>query len=116
MVPGQTEVKTFAIDTIVPAGTMNDNAIQAILPALTWGPAAAWTIPVFSAGQNTITMMTLAVKDVETVQVPAGTFEVYRAEMTGGPATVNFFVTTGAPHRLVRLTLVGAPLEFVLVK
>jgi hypothetical protein len=36
--------------------------------------------------------------------------------MTGGPATVNFFVTTAAPHRLVKVTLVGAPLEFQLAQ
>jgi hypothetical protein len=36
--------------------------------------------------------------------------------MTGGPATVNFFVTTAAPHRLVKVALVGVPLEFQLVQ
>jgi hypothetical protein len=73
-------------------------------------------MPVFAAGQNAAMVMTLTVQGVETVQVPAGTFETYRAEMTGGPATVNFFMTTAAPHRLVKVTLVGAPLEFQLVK
>jgi zinc protease len=116
VVPGQPEFKTFVIDTIVPPGTVDDNAVQALLPALRWKPDAQWTIPVFSAGQNATTTMTIAVKGVETVQVPAGSFEVYRAEMTGGPATVNFFVTTAAPHRLVKVSLIGVPLEFQLAK
>lgn len=116
LVAAQPEFKTLTIDTAVAAGTLDDNSIQALLPALTWTPDAQWTIPVFAAGQNALVTMSLAVKGTETVQVPAGSFEVYRAEMTGGPATVNFFVTTGAPHRLVKVTLVGVPLEFQLAK
>lgn len=116
LVAGQPEFKTLAIDTTVAAGTLDDNSIQALLPALRWSPTARWTMPVFAAGQNALITMNLVVKGTETVQVPAGSFEVYRAEMTGGPATVNFFVSTAAPHRLVKVTLVGAPLEFQLAK
>jgi zinc protease len=115
LVAAQPAFKTLAIDTVVAPGTVDDNSIQALLPALRWSPAAKWTMSVFAAGQNSQVTMNLAVKGVETVQVPAGSFETYRAEMTGGPATVNFFVTTAAPHRLVKVTLVGAPLEFQLV-
>jgi hypothetical protein len=116
LVAAQPAFKTLAIDTAIAAGTLDDNSIQALLPALHWSPDASWTIPVFAAGQNAIVTMHLAVKGTETVQVPAGSFETYRAEMTGGPATVNFFVTTAAPHRLVKVTLVGVPLEFQLAK
>jgi zinc protease len=116
VVAGQPDFQTFAIDTTVAPGTVDDNAIQALLPALSWSPDAAWTMAVFAAGQNASVTMSLVVKGVETVQVPAGTFETYRAEMTGGPATVNFFVTTAAPHRLVKVALVGVPLEFQLVR
>lgn len=115
-VAGQPEFKEFSIDTAVTAGTVDDNQIQALIPALRWGPDAKWTMTVFSAGQNQSTAMNLTVKGVESVEVPAGSFEAYRAEMSGGPAVVNFFVTTAAPHRLVKITIVGAPLEFVLVK
>jgi hypothetical protein len=116
LVAGQPDFKQITIDTTVAPGTLDDNAIQAILPALHWSPDAKWTMSVFAAGQNMSQTMNLAVKGMETVQVPAGSFETYRAEMTGGPATVNFFVTTAAPHRLVKISLVGVPLEFQLVK
>jgi zinc protease len=116
LVPGQPDFQTLAIDTVVAPGTIDDNSIQALLPALQWSPDASWTMSVFAAGQNAMVTMNLAVKGVETVQVPAGSFETYRAEMTGGPATVNFFVTTAAPHRLVKVTLVGVPLEFQLAQ
>jgi zinc protease len=116
VVAGQPEFKTLAIDTTVAAGTVDDNAMQALMPAMGWAPDAKWTIVMFSAGQNAAQTISIAVKGVETVQVPAGSFEAYRAEMTGGPATVNFFVTTAPPHRIVKITIVGAPLEFQLVK
>jgi hypothetical protein len=116
LVPGQPEFRTLTIDTVLAAGTVDDNSIQALLPALRWSPDASWTMSVFSAGQDAVVPMTLAVRGVETVTVPAGSFETYRAEMSGGPATVNFFVTTAAPHRLVKVTLVGIPLEFQLAR
>jgi zinc protease len=116
LVPAQPEFKTLAIDTAIAPGTLDDNSIQAILPALAWGPDARWTMPVFAAGQNAVVTMTLAVKGEETVTVPAGSFDAWRAEMTGGPATVNFFVTRAAPHRLVKVSLVGVPLEFQLAR
>ena len=116
VVAAQPEFKTLAIDTTVAPGTLDDNSIQALLPALPWSANAQWTMPVFAGGQNQVITMTLAVRGTETVAVPAGSFEVYRAEMTGGPATVNFFVTTAAPHRLVKVTLVGAPMEFQLAR
>ncbi len=116
VVAGQPEFRTVTIDTVVAAGTLDDNSITGLLPALAWAADAEWTMNVFSAGQNAVTTMALVVKGVDTVQVPAGSFETYRAEMTGGPATVNFFVTTAAPHRLVKISLAGVPLEFHLAR
>jgi len=48
--------------------------------------------------------------------VPAGEFDVYRAEMTGGQTPVTFFVTTAAPHRVVKIAPAGQPVEIQLVK
>jgi predicted Zn-dependent peptidase len=116
LVQGQPEFKRLTIDTVVAPGTVDDNALQALLPALPWAPGVKWNLAIFSAGQNAYQAVTLAVTDTTTVQVPAGSFEVYHAEMSGGPALVNFFVTRAAPHRLVKITLAGAPLEFVLAR
>ncbi|MEO8295239.1 MAG: pitrilysin family protein [Gemmatimonadota bacterium] len=116
LVSARPEFRQLTIDTMVTSGTLDDNVVQALLPALHWARDASWTLSVFSAGQNATQTMTLAVTGVETVQVPAGTFEVYRAQMTGGPATIYFMITTEAPHRLVKVSLVGVPLEFLLAR
>ncbi|MCL4865654.1 MAG: hypothetical protein KJZ47_07150, partial [Gemmatimonadales bacterium] len=59
---------------------------------------------------------TLEVTGTETITVPAGSFEVFRAELTGGPSPVTVFVTTAAPHHVVKVAPAGAPIEIVLVK
>jgi zinc protease len=109
-------LKAITIDTAIVAGTLDDNAIQAMLPALPYAAGARWTFPVFASGQGSITQMTLAVTGKESVTVPAGTFEAWRVELTGGPAPVTFFVSTATPYRMVKTTVAGTPIEFHLVR
>jgi len=104
------------VDTTVAPGTLDDNAIQALLPALPWTAGARWTAPVFASGLGTSLTMTLAVAGEESVTVPAGTFQVFRAELTGGPQPVTFYVTKAAPFRLVKVAIAGTPIEMQLAK
>jgi zinc protease len=114
--PAQGGPKTVAVDTTVAPGTLDDNAIQALLPALPWTAGARWTAPVFASGLGTSLTMTLAVAGEESVTVPAGTFQVFRAELTGGPQPVTFYVTKAAPFRLVKVAIAGTPIEMQLAK
>jgi len=107
---------TTAIDTTVGAGVIDDNLITALLPALDWSETASFTLPVFLSGKGYVQPLTLAVRRTEKLTVPAGTFDVYRVEMSGGQAPVAMFVTTDPSHRLVKVAPQGAPLEFVLAK
>jgi len=107
---------TIAIDTTVVPGAIDDNLITALLPALDWAPNASFTLPVFLSGKGYEQSLTLAVKNTEQVTVPAGTFEVYRVDLSGGQAPVAMYITTDAAHRLVKIAPRGTPLEFVLAK
>ncbi|HUQ84018.1 MAG TPA: DUF3108 domain-containing protein [Gemmatimonadaceae bacterium] len=107
---------TIAIDTTVMPGAIDDNLITALLPALDWTPNASFTLPVFLSGKGYEQPLTLTVKSTEQVTVPAGTFEVYRVDLSGGQAPVAMYITTDATHRLVKIAPRGAPLEFVLAK
>lgn len=108
--------ETIVIDTTIVPGAIDDNLITALLPVFAWTPTATFTIPVFLSGKGEVQPVTLAVRATETITVPAGTFEVYRVELAGGPAPVAMYLTTSAPHRLVKVAPEGAPLEFVLAK
>jgi hypothetical protein len=110
-------------DTTIPAGTIDDNAITAFLPALPWGPDARWSFPDFVSTSDTIRKvlvdsvrtMTLRVTGQATVSLPTGAVDTWQAELSGGPSPLIYYVTQTAPHRLVRMEVTGAALEFVLV-
>lgn len=114
---------TVAADTTIPNGTIDDNAIPLFLPALPWAPAVQWSFPGFVTTNDTIRKvpvdsvraMTLTVTGSATVSLPGGPVETWQAELRGGPAPVLYFVTKAPPHRLVRMEVVGAGLEFLLV-
>lgn len=113
--PQTRQVKQVAIDTVVADGTIDDNAVQALLPALKWKPGAKWTINVLSAGQAEIKPWTLAVAGTESVTVGGAPVEAYRAELTGPPAPLTFWVSTAAPHLLLKIAIAGAPVDFIRV-
>lgn len=107
--------RDVAVDTTWAAGTLESNTLGALLPALPWAAGASWSFPVFNPAEGTVSPVTLTVTGTETVTVPAGTFEAYRVEMSGEGATMALYVTTAAPHHLVKMAPAGQPVEFVLV-
>ena len=113
--PQTQQIKKVTIDTVLAPGTIDDNAIQAILPALKWGPGAKWTVNVLSAGQAEIKPWTLAVTGTETVTIAGKPVEAYRAELTGPPQRFTFWVSTAAPHLLVKIAIAGAPVDIIRV-
>jgi zinc protease len=114
--PPTGQLKTVVIDTALAPGTVDDNAIQALLPALRWAPNARWTFNVMSAGQGEIKAWTLAVAATETIAVGSDSVTAYRAELSGGSTPLTLWVTTQRPHQLVKIGIAGQPIEFVRVR
>jgi len=106
--------KEFAVDTMLPPGTVDDNAIQALLPTLPWAEGASWTFPVFSAGSYSVTEMVLKVVGIETAMVPAGAFDAYRVNLSGGGTEVSFLILKKVPHTVLKVEPAGAPIMFEL--
>ena len=102
-----------AIDAPVPADVVDDNVLTALLPAVDWSDSTDVKLSVFHSGTNATSEMRLRVTGAQTVEVPAGTFETWRVEASGEQAQFIFYVESAAPHRLVRLEMVGAPVEVV---
>jgi zinc protease len=111
----QQGLKTVAIDTTVSPEAVEENLVQPLLRALPWTDSAKWTFQLFSTGTGETREATLAVVGRETVTVPAGSAESFKIELTGGPQTVHFWVSTAEPHRLMKLAIVGTPIEMVRV-
>jgi hypothetical protein len=113
--PGPQGMKTIVVDTTVPAGAVDDNVLQALLPALPLGAGKAFQVPVFASGQGTSKVMTVTVTGNESVTVPAGTFDAWKVEVSGGQVPVTFWVSRATP-RVVKMGFAGAPMGFELVK
>jgi zinc protease len=107
---------SLAVDTTIAAGTIDDNAIAALLPALPLEPGKTFNLNIFSSGEGTSRVVTVKVAGVEQVAVPAGTFPAYRLEISGMQLPIVMHVSQQAPRRLVRIAPTGAPLVFELVK
>ena len=108
--------KSVTFDTTVAPGTLDENAISAIIPALPWSKTASFSLPVFSSGEGVAKTFRMKVTGTQSVTVPAGTFDSYVVEMTGGQVPLMFYVTTAEPYRVVKSAPVGPPIEIVLVK
>jgi zinc protease len=109
-------VKTIDVDTDVIDGIIDDNAIQALLPALPLADGEEVTINVFRGGQGTAGQLTFTPDGVQEVTVPAGTFQALRVQVTGGEAPLTFYLSTETPRRIVKLEIVGQPIAFELVQ
>jgi zinc protease len=108
--------QAVAIDTTVPAGTVDDNALNLLIPALPLAEGKTFNLNVFSSGQGVTKVVTITVAGVESITVPAGTFTAYRLELSGMQLPVAMHVSTETPRRLLRIAPVGAPIVFQLVK
>jgi hypothetical protein len=114
--PTPSGIKTVSYDTTVVAGTIDDNATLTVLPSLPWSKTANFSLPVFGSGQGMQRTVSYKVTGTQSVTVPAGTFDVYVVETTGGPVPVTLYITTAQPYRVVKLAPAGAPMEIVLAK
>jgi len=108
--------KTVAVDTTVPAGAIDDNALSLAVQALPLAEGKTFNLNVFSSGEGVTKVATVKVTGVENVTVPAGMFAAYRLEILGMQLPVVMHVSTDSPRRLLRIAPVGAPLVFELVK
>jgi zinc protease len=107
--------KTVTIDTALAPGTVDENALDVVIPALPLALGARFSFPVFSADADRSEPLAVAVEDSGTVTVPAGTFQAYKVSVNGGKTPLTMFVTTALPHRLISIDVGGTTLSFQLV-
>lgn len=101
-------------DTLLPPGTIDDNALLLYLPALPWADGAHWTFPVFSGQENVIRSVTLAVRGSASVALRSGAVETWEVDVSGGASPVKYYVTQAAPHRLVRMEFTTVGIVYLL--
>lgn len=71
-------------------------------------------LPVLNAETGTIQPLSYKVVGESKITVPAGEFEVYEVEVTGGPIPFKLFLRKSGPHLVVRREFVGQPITMEL--
>lgn len=103
-------------DVEVPAGTIDDNAVQGLLPFFKWAPGVTVNVSVFASGKGVVGVSTYQVMGEETITIPLGTVETYRVSFTGGEAPGTFWIEKAPAHRVMKFGPVGQPVEFARVR
>lgn len=111
---GMTPVKYAAV--ALPAGTVEDNVLQGLLPYFKWAPGAKIQVSVLQTGKGTVAVYTYEVVGEETITVPMGAVETYKVSLTGGEAPGNYWIERAPAHRVIKFGPVGQPVEFARVR
>ncbi len=109
-------VKRFEIDTTLAPGTVDENAVPFVVPALPLASGKTFAMTFFTPSENTIRVLTFKVGAAEAVTVPAGTFQGFRIDVTGSRVPFTMYVGTEAPRRLLKTEFVGQPFVVELVR
>ena len=108
--------KVVDVDTVLAEGTTDINAFQPLVAALALAEGAEFAVKAFEAAENAVRSLSVKVTETADITVPAGTFSVFRVEVSGAAQPFVFYVTRESPRRLVKIEVVGQPLGFELVK
>ncbi len=109
-------VKRFEVDTALPAGTADENAVSFLVPALPLAAGRSLTLRFFTPSENTVKTLTFKVSGPEPVTVPAGMFQAYRIDVTGSRVPFTMHVSTDARRRVLKTEFVGQAFVVELVK
>ncbi len=117
MTPGQQGMTPVKFDGVaVPPGTIDDNAVQALLPYFKWAPGAKLQASVLLSGKGTVATFTYQVVGEETITVPMGAVETYKVSSTGGEQPGTYWIEKAPAHRIIKFGPQGTPIEFVRVR
>lgn len=103
-----------AMDTELPEGTLTRATILYLANAMALKPNAVIEVNWFNSLNGQVEAIKLTVAGSETITVPAGTFDAFKVELTGGTPGHTLYVTTDVPRRIVRFDITGTQLQLEL--
>jgi hypothetical protein len=71
--------RSITVDTTLAPGTIDDNALSLVLPALPLEAGKTFNLNVFSSGEGTTKVVSVKVAGVEQAGVPAGQIQAFRS-------------------------------------
>jgi zinc protease len=109
-------IKRFEIDTTLPPGTVDENAVPFVVPALPLASGKSFSLTFFTPSENAIRVLTFKVTGPASITVPAGTFPAYQIDVTGSRVPFTMYVSTDSPRKVLKTEFVGQPFVVELVK
>ena len=109
-------VKQFAIDSALAPGTIDENAVPFVIPALPLAAGKSFSLGFFAPSSNTGRVLTFKVTAPINVTVAAGTFPAYQVDVTGSRVPFTVYVATDQPRRILKTEFVGQPFVVELVQ
>jgi zinc protease len=100
--------RTFDAEAV--AGAAWSQMEDAMLSTADLAEGKTIVIPVFNTSTGAVGPDTYTVGAVESVTVPAGTFQAYRVSSTGGSSAMTLWLRAEGPHIVVKQELVGQPI------
>jgi zinc protease len=100
--------KTFDAEAVV--GAAWSQMEDAMLSTADLAEGKTIVIPVFNTSTGAVAPVTYVVGAAESVTVPAGTFQAYRVQSTGGSAAMTLWLRADAPHIVLKQELAGQPI------
>jgi zinc protease len=105
-----------SIDEALPPGTLDASTSAAIVLSSPLAEGFTFQAPIYTVGQG-VQQLSARVTGTDSIQVAAGSFDVYKVEVTGGSGQkLLFYVTRTAPHLLVKEEYEGRPVTLELKK
>jgi hypothetical protein len=92
-----------AVDTLLPPGAFDGRALFPRILSRVWAVGQTENLVLFDLDEGNITTQTLRVVAEERLQVPAGTFEALKVELSTTQLPVTLWITKASPHRLLKL-------------
>lgn len=111
--PGPGGMRSVTVDTTIEDGLLPEGAEVFLITTMDLADGKSLTFRSFDGKTGDIKSQSVKALGKETVTVPAGTFEVWKIQVTSpdSPEIVSYFVTTAEPRKLVLVRLEGTGME-----
>ncbi len=110
---GQPQLQQVQVDTTLAAGTVDQNMVPAVLLSAPLAEGFEVDLPAFSPSSG-VGQLSASVVGSETVEVPAGSFDTWKVEVSQSGRKLNLWVTKETPRMLVRQAFAAQPLTLEL--
>ena len=105
---------TSEVDVEVPDGTLLPGMDTYVIWLSDFENDKEVKVPAFNATSGTLYSLKLKVVGESTITVPAGEFEVYEIDVSGGEASMKIYARKAAPHIVVKQEFLGQPVSLEL--